>query len=185
MENNGKRTHSVIMAGIGGRGVLSAGRMLAEAAVAYYPHILWLPTLTTAMRGDSCECYIVLSDQPIASVNVWSPENLVIIDAARLKAFENRVKTGGLILTETVGSKERVQRTDVKVVELPALEMAVEMGDPMVANLIMLGNYIGLTKVVPPEAIESMLAKKFAGREMVVTANKEAFWKGVNLAENN
>ncbi|MDP6560919.1 MAG: hypothetical protein QF619_12515, partial [Candidatus Binatia bacterium] len=54
-------THHVIFAGIGGRGVLSAGRILSEAAVDYYPHILWLPTLTTAMRGEPCECTLVLS----------------------------------------------------------------------------------------------------------------------------
>lgn len=184
MHQEDKRTHNVIMAGIGGRGVLSAGRMLAEAAVSYYSHIVWLPTLTTAMRGEACECYIILSDQPIASINIWMPENLVIIDSSRLKAFEHRVRPGGLLITEKAGIKEKVQRNDVKVLEVPALAMALEMGDPMVANLILLGNYIGLTKVVPPESVENMLAKKFAGREMVVTANREAFWKGVKLAEN-
>lgn len=185
MEIKESRTHSLIVTGIGGRGVLSAGRILAEAAVTQYPHILWLPTLTTAMRGDPCECYIVLSDKPIASINVWMPDDLVAVDSSRLKTFEQRVKSGGLIITEQAGANQKVQRTDVKVLEVPALQMAVDMGDPMVANLILLGNYVGLTKIVSPKAIEANLTKKFSGREMVLTANKQAFRVGLGLAENH
>lgn len=183
MERQDHKTHSLIMAGLGGRGVLSAGRILAEAALSDYPHILWLPTLTTAMRGEPCECSIILSDRPIPSINVWMPDVLVIIDSSRLKAFEHRVKPGGLIITEQAGIQEKVQRSDVKVLEVPALGMAVGMGDPMVANLILLGTYIGITKVVSPDAIEANLAKRFGGREMVMTSNRDAFRRGVSLVE--
>ncbi|MBI2877921.1 MAG: 2-oxoacid:acceptor oxidoreductase family protein [Candidatus Tectomicrobia bacterium] len=176
--------HSVIFAGIGGRGVLAAGRILAEAAVADYPHVIWLPTLTTAMRGEPCECTLVLSPQRIASVNVWRPDALVILDPSRLKVFEGRVRPGGLIITETAGLEEKERRADVQWIKVPALEMAIQMGNPMMANLILLGIYVGKMGVVPPEAVEAKLEKKFGGREMVSATNREAFRQGIELARD-
>lgn len=189
-ENRGSETgetrsagaHSVILAGIGGRGVLSAGRILAEAAVDDYPHILWLPTLTTAMRGEPCECTLVLSPHPIASVNVWRPDVLVVIDSSRMKVFEQRIRPGGLIITEVAGLEGEARRTDVQWIEIPALEMAIEMGNPMMANLILLGVYVWKTGVVSSEAVVANLEKKFGGREMVSVANREAFLRGIELA---
>ena len=164
--------------------MLAAGRILAEAAVDDYSHILWLPTLTTAMRGEPVECTLVLSLHPIASVNVWRPDALVVIDSSRMKSFEERIRPGGVIITEVAGLEGYIRRTDVEWIEIPALEMAIEMGNPMMANLILLGVYVEKSGVVSLDAVEAKLEKKFGGREMVSVANRGAFRRGIELARD-
>ena len=178
----GQGSHSVIMAGVGGRGVMVAARTLAEAALAQCHHAAWLPSMTTAMRGGPCEATVVFSHAPIASPMVWRPQAVVIMEASQLKPFEARLIPGGIIVTEQEGLQDRVGREDVRVIVLPAIARAVELtGDSQVANLLLLGAYVQATEALPAELIEQELEKRFVGREKVRSQNIAAFREGIRL----
>jgi 2-oxoglutarate ferredoxin oxidoreductase subunit gamma len=172
------------MAGIGGRGVMVAALTLARAALKRYKHAVWLPSMTTAMRGGPCEATVVFSDSPIASPLVWQPQAVVVMEASQLAQFLPRVAPGGTIVTEKEGLKNGVERQDVRVLELPALARAVDItGDSQVSNLILLGAYIQATEVLPVELIEQELKERFGGRGDVLSRNTAAFEEGLKLAK--
>jgi len=112
---------NVIMAGIGGRGVMVAALCVARAAMKSYRYVTWLPSMTTAQRGGACEATVVFSDSPIASPIVWRPQAVVIMEASQLNPFIPRILPGGLIVTEDAGLEIKVGREDIKVLKIPAI----------------------------------------------------------------
>ena len=179
----GPEKHNVIIVGIGGRGVLVAGRLLAEAAMTQYEHVTWLPSLTTAMRGGPCEATIVFSHQQIPSPMVWQPQAIVVMESNQLSSFENRVKPGGLIITESAGLANGTKRSDVRFLKFPAIFIAVGLGESQAANLVLLGAYVQAAHILPPELIETYLEKKFGSREKVFSLNLRAFREGISLVQ--
>ncbi|MDP6510863.1 MAG: 2-oxoacid:acceptor oxidoreductase family protein [Dehalococcoidia bacterium] len=180
----GQDARNVIMAGIGGRGVMVAALTLARAALRSYKYAVWLPSMTTAMRGGPCEATVVFSSSPIASPLVWRPEGVLIMEASQLAQFVPRIIPGGTIVTEKAGLSDGVGRDDVKVLALPALARAVELtGDSQVSNLILLGAYVQTTGLLPVELIEQELTERFSGRNEVMDRNAAAFADGLKLAK--
>lgn len=175
--------HEVIIAGLGGRGVLMAGQLLAQAALSQYQGVVYFPSYATAMRGGSVECTVILSKKRIGSPGLTRAEALVIMDASQLKDFENRLQPGGLLILENsrLESGQEVKRQDVRVINVPALKMAAELGDVRAANLILLGAYIRATKALSPEYIEAELERRLIGRgeEALLSFNKKAFRAGL------
>jgi len=178
-----KEKHNVIMAGIGGRGVMVAALTLARAALEKYPYVTWLPSMTTAQRGGPCEATVVFANYPVASPLVWRPEALVIMETSQLKPFIPRLRPGGVLITESAGLEEDIARDDIRVVKVPALARAVELtGDTQAANLVLLGAYLQVTGALPPELVEKQLEERFAGREDILSRNLNAFREGLALA---
>jgi len=178
-----KIRHKVIMAGIGGRGVLSAGLFLAQAAMSQYQYVLWFPSYQAAKRGGPCECSVVLSDHEIPSPIISKAEALLVIEPSQLRLFQDRVEPGGLIVVEQYGLIMGELRGDVRALVVPAVEMAVRLGDSQVSNLILLGSYVGATWVIPPRLIERELEERFGERQDVLSLNREAFGQGVKIGE--
>jgi 2-oxoglutarate ferredoxin oxidoreductase subunit gamma len=174
--------HDVIMTGIGGKGVLTAGLLLAQAGMGLYKNVLWFPSYQAAMRGGPCECTIILSDEEIASPILSQAQALIVMEPSQLKPFEHRVQPKGLLLIEKAGLSEGVERGDVKVIPIPAVEMALQSGDSQVANLIFVGAYIGLTGVIPLEMVERELEDRFKGKAL--TINKRALRQGAEFTVN-
>lgn len=174
--------HEVIMAGIGGRGVLLVGHILAKAGLAQYPHSLWYPTYGGAMRGGVSECTIVLSDEEISSPLLPQAQTVVVFESTQLKPFEPRVRPGGNFIYETAGVKENIIRKDIKAFPVNALELAVKLGNPQVANFILLGFYVKLTQPLPVEFIEKELEARFQGEMLEI--NRRAFQLGLGLEVN-
>jgi len=175
--------HEVIMAGVGGRGVLMAGLLLAQAGLPEYGNVVWLPSYASAMRGGPCECTVILSQDGIASPVLSRSQAIIIVEPGQLQAFEGRVRPGGIAVVESSGLSRRMQRDDVTAHYVPAVEKAVSLGNPQVANLVLLGMYLGLTGAVSPGAIDFVLEKRLAGRgrEKLLDLNKRALREGVAL----
>ncbi len=176
-----KRRGEVIFSGIGGGGVLLAGEFVAEAAYAEYEHVVWFPNYSAAVRGGPCECFVIFSDEEIASPVLSKVQTVVVLDPAQLKACEGRVRPGGTIIVESTGLKEKVEREDVTVIKVPALENARAMGNPRSANLILLGVYVGATKLISLELIEKGLEARFGDNAKL---NMEAFRQGLKIAKS-
>ena len=171
----------MIIAGIGGMGVLVAGRLLASAGLHRYRHVSWMPSYGEARRGGTSECTVVLSDHEIASPILDQAGTVMLLDGSQLKTFESRVRPQGTMIAERAGLRDEPERQDFTLVLVDGLDIAMSLGGVVVNNLILLGFYTELVKTVPPELIEAELEKQYAGRETILERNKEAFRRGLEL----
>lgn len=174
----------VIITGLGGAGVLTAGTLLAEAATTKYKNVTWFPSYAISKRGGLCECTVIFSDDEIASPLLSQVDGVIIAEAAQFEDFESRVRPGGTIIVEKVGLEATTERKDIRIIEVPAIETAISLsGTSQSANLILLGAFVGATEIISPELIKKQLKESFAGKEEVLKGNLEAFNKGISMVK--
>ncbi|MHC1786013.1 MAG: 2-oxoacid:acceptor oxidoreductase family protein [Christensenellales bacterium] len=169
----------IIVAGFGGQGVMSIGKTLAEAALQEGYHVTWVPSYGPEMRGGTANCSVVISDEPIGSPIVTHPSELIAMNGPSLDKFLPLVTPGGVVLVNAAqGSREAV-RPDLRSFSIPCMEVANRLGNPKVANMVMLGAYIQATGALHMDTIGQMLAHLFAGpKAHLVALNLEALREG-------
>ena len=174
----------VIMTGLGGAGVLMAGTLLAEAAMARYKNVTWFPSYAISKRGGLCECTVIFSNDEIASPLLSQAYGVIVAEAAQFKAFENRVRPGGTMIVEKTGLESKAERKDIRIIVVPAIEAAIGTGgSSRGANLVLLGAFVGVTQIISPELIKRQLKEAFTGKEKVLVGNLEVFDKGLNIVK--
>lgn len=175
----------VIIAGLGGAGILTAGTLLAEAATARYKNVTWFPSYAISKRGGLCECTIIFSDDEIASPLLSQAGGIIIAEAEQFESFKGRLRSGGTIVVEKAGLQAKVERKDIKVIEVSAIEMAINLGGTSRgANLVLLGAFVGATQIISPELIKQQIKVSFVDKEKVFRGNLEAFNQGLGLVKN-
>lgn len=147
----------IILAGFGGQGILSAGRLLAYAGMLEGKNVSWLPSYGPEMRGGTANCSVVISDNVIGSPVLNEADVLIAMNGPSLEKFENVVVPGGLIITDASLVKNAPQRKDVDVFEIPATMLASDMGNLTYANIILLGKLLEHTGIVKRESFEAAL----------------------------
>ena len=174
----------VTMSGLGGKGVLTLGRILAEAGMDIYDYVSYFPNYSPAMRGGESECTVIFSDTPIPSPLIYNPAHAIVMDPASFTQFEMRLKPGGIIFCDDSIISAKGDRKDIEVFNVAASDEAVALGDLQVANMILLGAYVGKAESVPLGMLERALTKRFKGtrREGLLDLNKKAVRKGNELA---
>jgi 2-oxoglutarate ferredoxin oxidoreductase subunit gamma len=179
-----KKYFEVTISGLGGKGVLTLGQILADAGMDIYENISYFPNYSPAMRGGESECTVIFSDKPIPSPLIYNPAHAIVMDPASFTQFEMRLKSGGVIFCDNSVVFAKGDRKDIEVFNVPASEEAVALGDLQVANMILLGAYIGKAESVPLGMLERALTKRFKGtrREGLLELNKKAVRKGNELA---
>ena len=172
-------TNEIMIAGFGGQGVMAIGKTLAEAGMKENKDVSWLPSYGPEMRGGTANCCVVLTDDAIVSPIVLEPTELIAMNLPSLLKFEPTVKAGGTIFVNSSIITEKVTRTDVKAVYVPCLEIAQELGNLKVANMVMLGAYIQAMGTLQVETIKEMLVHMFTGpKAKLVDLNIEALARG-------
>ena len=172
-------TNEIMIAGFGGQGVMAIGKTLAEAGMKENKDVSWLPSYGPEMRGGTANCCVVLTDDAIVSPIVLEPTELIAMNLPSLLKFEPTVKAGGTIFVNSSIITEKVSRTDVKAVYVPCLEIAQELGNMKVANMVMLGAYIQAMGNLSFETIKEMLVHMFTGpKAKLVDLNIEALARG-------
>ena len=173
----------IYIAGFGGQGALSTGQLLANAGLKEGKFVSYVPIYGVEKRGGVANCGVNISDQQISSPLVTEPSVLVVMNNLSLERFENTVVPGGLILTNRSLVDLPVQRGDVKVVPIHAIEEAEALGDSRVANNVILGALLELTGVVSigtvEESLKEVLPKRHHG---MIPVNVKALERGSELA---
>jgi len=169
----------VIMAGSGGQGIMFAGTLLAHAAMEEGLNVTYFPSYGAEMRGGTANCTVIISDESIGSPVVTNPSSLLAMNENSVERFASKVKKNGLIIVNSSLLKKEVAIDGVEVVRVKATELAEELGDGRVANMVILGAYIKRRKVVSLErTIESLEKVLGKGRESLLSLNREALKKG-------
>jgi len=154
----------MVFAGYGGQGVLVLGEIVATIAMHKGKEVTWMPSYGPEMRGGTANCSVIVSDTIIGSPIVQSDiDILVAMNVASVNKFLPRVKTGGLVLVNSTIVTEKITREDVEVVEIDATNIAGEVGNLRVANMVMLSGFLKKTDQFTLDDITQVLKQRFAG----------------------
>ena len=170
----------IIISGFGGQGGLAIGKNLAEAGMEEGLNVTWAPSYGPEMRGGTANCSVVLSDKPVGSPVFAHPTDLIALNEPSLVKFEAGVVPNGLVFVNSDVVTDKVTRPDLTAYYIPCAKIAEEVGNPKVANMVMLGAYVAGTKILKPETIEEMIQEMFAGpKAKFIPLNIEAFRRGM------
>ena len=171
----------VIMAGFGGQGILLIGKMLAYAGMHEGKQVSWLPSYGPEMRGGTCNCTVVVSDKPVGSPVIRSPRAVLAMNLPSLEKFEGDIRPGGLLLINSSLISRGTNRDDLTVIEVPANQVATDLGNPRGANMVALGAYLGATDAVSMDEVIEVIRETFAARPAVIEVNIDSLRKGYEL----
>lgn len=171
--------HEIIIAGYGGQGILFAGQLLAYSAMLEEKYVTFFPSYGAEIRGGTANCTVVISDEEIGSPVISHPSEAIIMNRPSLDRFEPKIKTDGFLLLNTSLIKQKLIRSDIHLVETASTEIAEELGNAKVANLVALGAYIKAKNPVSLESvIKSLPQLLLRKKENLIEINTRALERG-------
>lgn len=172
----------VIMSGFGGQGIISAGILLAYAGMVDGKHVTFFPAYGAEMRGGTANCSVVISSDEVNSPVVPHPDTVIIMNQPSLLRFEPDLKPGGLLLINSSLVSQNPNRKDITVLNIPANDIAEKIGTIKIANMVMIGAFVGKTKALKLESVINSLPKVFTrAKKDILTKNEEALKKGMEV----
>ncbi len=174
-------TYETIFAGFGGQGILFAGKVVAYAGMLEGKNVSHLPSYGPEMRGGTANCSVIVSDEDVASPIITEPSAIVVMNGPSLDKFENAVVPGGKIFIDSALITRECKRDDVDVYSLPATQMAIDMGFPKLANMIMVGKLIKETEMFTWDQLKGAVTKLVpAAKAAMLESNIKALEAGYN-----
>ena len=155
----------MFFAGSGGQGALAIGQLIAKGAMEEGNEVTYLPSYGPEMRGGTCNCSVIVSDDPVGSPIIAHPNVLMVMNEPSLDKFEDTVAAGGTIFVDSSLIARKVRRTDVEVVYIPATKMATDMEAKSLANMIILGAIVEKLRCVNPDMIATALKETISARK--------------------
>lgn len=173
------KKEKVIIAGFGGQGVMLMGQLLSFAATEKNLSTLWFPSYGPETRGGTANCSVTISETSVNSPVISTPNSIMIMNKPSLKKFMPKLKTGGNLFLNTSLVKNAELRDDVNVYKIDANDIALELGNLKVANMVVLGAYLAVTKIFTEDEIIDILKQKFTGEKAkLIDINKKALEAG-------
>lgn len=158
-------TEEIIIAGFGGQGVILAGKILCVAAMRQGRQVSHIPSYGAEMRGGTANSSVVLSDEPVASPAIENPSIVIALNGPSILKFENRIKTGGLLIWNTSLVKFPPTRVDIERKGIPATEISLAEGTERAANMAAIGALLALRPLlVSKEAVIAALDEMVSAR---------------------
>jgi len=170
----------IIIAGFGGQGVLSMGKILAYSGLMEGKEVSWMPSYGPEQRGGTANVTVILSDDRVSSPVLNSFDIAVVLNQPSMDKFESKVKPGGVLIFDGYGIHKLPTRTDIHVYRIDAMDIAAGMADAKAFNMIILG---GLLKICPMVKLENVLLglkKSLPERHhKLIPMNEQAILKGM------
>ncbi len=177
-------TEEIIIAGFGGQGVLSMGKILAYSGAMENKEVSWMPSYGPEMRGGTANVSIVVSDERISSPVINKFDTAIILNQQSLDKFEQSVKPGGYMLYDPNGIINPPTRKDINIYSIEATAKAADLGLAKVFNMIVLGGYLKLKPIVGGEFIRKGLEKSLPERHhKLIPENEKAIEIGKDLVK--
>lgn len=168
-----------VFSGFGGQGVLMMGYVLAVAGMYDGKNVTYLPAYGAEVRGGTANCTVAIADEEIASPVASSPEFVVVMNKPSLERFQNIIQSGGGLFINASMIDSRPVRGDIEIFEVPANDLAKNLGSDRLTNMVMLGAYLIKTGLAPLETMEKAVEEIFEGKgKSTVTQNKKALRVG-------
>ncbi|MCM0082320.1 2-oxoacid:acceptor oxidoreductase family protein [Geomonas sp. Red32] len=172
--------YDLMIAGFGGQGVLLAGNLLSYAAIEEGKNVSYFPAYGVEKRGGSATCTVVIADGAVGSPVVGNPSTLVVLNQASLERFGSKVRPGGIcIYNSSLVDVSGLDRGDITLVPVPMNEIAMELGDSRMVNMVAVGAYLALVPAVGTASVAGALEQALPERNhRFIPANLKAIEAG-------
>lgn len=172
----------IIIAGFGGQGVLSMGKILAYAALMEGKEVTWMPSYGPEQRGGTANVTVIISDDRISSPILSAYDTAIILNQPSLEKFESCIKPGGTLIYDGYGISTPPSRTDISVFRIDAMDTAAEMHNVKGFNMIVLGGLLQVRPLVSISNVVQALRKSLPERHhKLIPMNEAALNKGMEV----
>ncbi len=178
-------TEEIIIAGFGGQGVLSMGKILAYSGIMQDQEVSWFPSYGPEMRGGTANVTVILSDKRISSPVLRVYDTAILLNQQSMDKFEESVKPGGILLYDGNGIANHPSRKDINIWRVDAAAEAARIGATKVFNMIVLGAYLQIMPVVKLENVMEGLKKSLPARyHHLLADNEKAILRGHEIVKS-
>ena len=177
-------TEEIIIAGFGGQGVLSMGKILAYSGIMQDQEVSWMPSYGPEMRGGTANVTVILSDDRVSSPVLQSYDTAILLNQQSMDKFETMVKPGGLMIYDPNGITRHPERDDIRIFQVEATAEAARMKSPITFNMVVLGAFIKINPVVDFENVIKGLRQSLPQRHHhLIPKNEEAIQRGMKIVK--
>lgn len=177
-------TEEIIIAGFGGQGVLSMGKILAYSGVMQNMEVSWMPSYGPEMRGGTANVTVIISDERISSPSLNVFDTAIILNQQSMDKFEKTVKPGGILIYDGNGITRHPERKDINIYRIDANDEAAKLGMQKVFNMMVLGGFLKIKPVVSTEFIRKGLEKSLPKRHHnMIPENENAVKRGMEIIQ--
>lgn len=175
-------TEEILIAGFGGQGVLSMGKIMAYSGVMQGMEVSWMPSYGPEMRGGTANVTVIISSERISSPIIRYFDTVIILNQQSLDKFENAVKPGGVLIYDGNGITRHPERKDITLYRVDATEEAARMNSSKTFNMIVLGGYLKVRPVLKLENVLKGLKKSLPARyHNLIPMNEKALIRGEQI----
>lgn len=173
-------TEEIIIAGFGGQGVLSMGKIMAYSGMMQGQEVSWMPSYGPEMRGGTANVTVILSDERISSPYLNIYDTAIILNQQSMDKFERSVKPGGVLIYDPNGIVAHPTRTDIDIYQIEGNRLAAEMGNKKVFNMVILGGFLKVKPILKMNNVIEGLKKSLPERyHHLLPINEEAIMQGM------
>jgi 2-oxoglutarate ferredoxin oxidoreductase subunit gamma len=175
-------TEEIIIAGFGGQGVLSMGKIMAYSGVIQDMEVSWMPSYGPEMRGGTANVIVIISSERISSPIIKHFDTAIILNQQSLDKFESSIKPGGILIYDSNGITRHPERKDITVYRVDATEEASKMNSPKIFNTIVLGGFLKVKPIIKMENVIKGLKKSLPERyHNLIPINEKALIRGKEI----
>ena len=173
----------IMIAGFGGQGVLFAGQVLAYAAMDLGKEVTWIPSYGPEMRGGTANCTVVIADEEIGSPLVEFPPAAILLNLPSYDKYEPLMQKGGVLVVNASMVDRGPKRDDITTIAVPANEIAEQIGDRKLTNMVTVGALLAFLPEISLEALEAALKAHLPERHhKLLPSNYAALQRGYEVA---
>ena len=174
----------IIIAGFGGQGVLSMGKILAYSGLMEGKEVSWMPSYGPEQRGGTANVTVILSDDRISSPVLNDFDIVIVLNQPSMDKFESKVKPGGILIYDGYGIHKPSERKDIQIFRIDATDAATAMQNSKAFNMIVLGGLLKIEPMVQLESVIEGLKKSLPERHhKLIPMNEKAIQKGMEIIE--
>jgi 2-oxoglutarate ferredoxin oxidoreductase subunit gamma len=177
-------TEEIIIAGFGGQGVLSMGKILAYSGIMQDMEVSWMPSYGPEMRGGTANVTVIISTERVSSPVINQFDSAIILNQQSMDKFEPMVKPGGMLVYDSNGITRHPERKDIRIFRVDAAEEAAKMSSAKSFNMIVLGGFIKVNPVVKLENVMLGIQKSLPARHHhLLPVNEMALKRGIEIVK--
>jgi len=177
-------TEEIIIAGFGGQGVLSMGKIMAYSGVMDGMEVSWMPSYGPEMRGGTANVTVIISNDRISSPIIRSFDTAIILNQQSLDKFESSIKPGGFLIYDGNGITRHPVRKDITIYRIDAAEDAARMNIQKTFNMIVLGGFLKVKPIIKLESVLKGLKKSLPERyHNLIPMNEKALHRGMEIIQ--
>lgn len=177
-------TEEIIIAGFGGQGVLSMGKILSYSGIMQGQEVSWMPSYGPEMRGGTANVTVIVSDERVSSPILNEYDTAIILNQQSMDKFESTIKPGGYLLYDPNGISSHPERRDINIYRIEGAKLASEMGNTKVFNMVVLGAYLKMRPILEYKNVVEGLKKSLPERyHKLIPLNEDAIKQGLNNLE--